>query len=380
MDYVKAKIYYPKTPSGKPSMNGRWYVYFKQRDPSGEMRLVKKKSGINTGVDVRERMFLAKALVEEINLQLSLGRNFFGTENLKTSKKTVIEVMRELLEIKKEGIRHRTWRTYKYAIDSFEGFLAHIGCEDAEPSFVNAYQAQQYCDYLMKVKKLKGKSFNGMKADINMFFNMMLARDMIGKNPFSGIKKQPEVGGTHLAYSAHEWDRIQNYLAEHNERLRLFSLFIYYTFIRPAELLRLQVGNIDLKNGIIQIHGSQSKNRKSESVVIPDRFIEDVKAMKLEGLPKDYFLFGRKLETGPVSMGRNSVTIYFREALNQLGGFTANHTLYSCKHTGVSAAYRIGVDIYAISRQCRHRTITETQNYMRSIGLSPNDEFRSKMK
>lgn len=66
-----------------------------------------------------------------------------------------------------------------------------------------------------------------------------------------------------------------------------------------------------------------------------------------------------------------------KEAADKLG---ISVRMYSCKHTGVSAAYRIGVDIYAISRQCRHRTITETQNYMRSIGLSPNDEFRSKMK
>lgn len=378
MDYVKAKIYYPKTSSGKPSMNGRWYVYFHQRDETGEMRMVKKKSGINTGSSVRERMFLAKALAEEINTQLSAGRNFFGLENLNSRKKSLIEVMHQMLEIKKDSIRHRTWRSYKYAIDSMQGFLVHTKIEDAEPGFINNYQAQCYCDYLMKVRKLKGKSFNSLKGDITMFFNMMLAREIITKNPFSAIKKLPEVAGKHIAYTSEEWEKIQSYLGANHPNIQLFTQFVYYTFLRPVELLRLQVKNVDEKNSVIHIYGNQSKNKKSESVVIPDYFMPVIKAINLNQYPGDYFLFSKGFSIGPTAIGRNNITIKFREVLNILG-FSSEHTLYSCKHSGVSNAYRLGVDIYAISRQCRHRTITETQNYMRSIGLQPNDEFRMKM-
>lgn len=39
-------------------MNGRWYVYFHQRDETGEMRMIKKKTDINTVSSVRDVNFL----------------------------------------------------------------------------------------------------------------------------------------------------------------------------------------------------------------------------------------------------------------------------------------------------------------------------------
>lgn len=380
MEFTKAKIYHPKTKSGKPSMNGRWYVYFHIRDHQGNLKMLKRKSGINTGTNVKERMFLAKALCDEINLMLERGYNFLDPSIRAAAIVPMMETLRSYLALKQGNIRTRTFQSYKYALDSLELYLTENKMQFCSPEEFNNYRAQDYCDYLQRSKRINPKTFNSTRAYLMVFFNMLVERELIGKNPFKSIKQLPEQAGRHLAYTNEEWEKLLSYLDDNNPRLKLFCQFIYYTYLRPIELLRLQVGNIDLVQGIIQIHGSQSKNRKSESVVIPDRFIEVVKNLQLQQLPKEYFLFGKKLQTDSQPYHRNSVTLQFRTALNKAGGFTSDHTLYSCKHTGVSAAYRLGVDIYAISRQCRHQTITETQNYMRSIGLQPNDEFRTKMK
>lgn len=118
---------------------------------------------------------------------------------------------------------------------------------------------------------------------------------------------------------------------------------------------------------------------KSESIVIPD-FIPLIKALNLNlnQYPCDYFLFSKGITVGPTTIGRNNIKIKFREVLYLLG-FSSKHTIYSCKHSGVCNAYSERADIYAISWQCWHRTITETQNYMRSLDIQPNDEFTMKM-
>ncbi|MCS6795724.1 MAG: hypothetical protein NZ516_07170 [Raineya sp.] len=50
----------------------------------------------------------------------------------------------------------------------------------------------------------------------------------------------------------------------------IFCMCIFYTFIRPIELRRLKVWQVDLENQKIYIDGTQSKNKKSEYVVIPE--------------------------------------------------------------------------------------------------------------
>jgi len=51
----------------------------------------------------------------------------------------------------------------------------------------------------------------------------------------------------------------------------------------------------------------------------------------------------------------------------------------SWKHTGVVNAYKAGVDIKSIQRQCRHTAIDMTDNYLKSLGLYDNEEFLLKM-
>ena len=44
-------------------------------------------------------------------------------------------------------------------------------------------------------------------------------------------------------------------------------------------------------------------------------------------------------------------------------------TLYSWKHTGAIKLYQATKDMKKVQRQCRHWSITETDNYLRDLGL-----------
>ncbi len=94
--------------------------------------------------------------------------------------------------------------------------------------------------------------------------------------------------------------------------------------------------------------------------------------------PNDY-LFGSGLKTCSTKYSRNSVTRIHKEALTACK-ISKEFTMYSWKHTGVISAYKAGIDLFSIMRQLRHHSLTQTQIYLKSLGLQPNIEFGSKMK
>jgi integrase len=91
-------------------------------------------------------------------------------------------------------------------------------------------------------------------------------------------------------------------------------------------------------------------------------------------MPQDWFLFGRGMKPGPVSLSRNMVSKRHSEVLRSLN-YPSDLTLYSWKHTGVVAAYKAGIDLYSIMRQLRHHSLDMTQIYLKSLGLVKNEQF-----
>lgn len=371
--YSDAKLYKTTLKTGRPD----WYVYFQYRHPvTRKMKPFKVRAGLNYIKTDRARTIEGNSRVAEMNRILKEGWSPFSN-HLETYT-NLEDQLKMVMDLKKSTLRHRSYQSYNYCKNSLVTWiqkenLSYISAKDFTP-----VMAQRYFDSLLK-KGLKGRSFNKTKGFLVTIFNMLVEREIIEKNPFRKIGKLPEEVGNNLAFSNIQKDELSKYLKERNPRLYLFTQFIYFCYIRPLELLRLKVSNIDLSKGMIFIHGSQSKNKKSESVIIPDAFMPLVKSMNLPGFPADDFLFGFQLQTCPEPYSRNSVTKYHKEALRALS-IPDEHTMYSWKASGNIAAYQAGIDLYNIMRQNRHHALSQTQTYLKSLGLEPNTEFGSKMK
>lgn len=373
-EYTPAKLY-----TCGEKLTGRWYAYFSIRDPeTRKLRLRKLKAGINRGKTIKERKRYGAMVVSEINNLLRKGWRG-GKANQNKNLLPMKDTLLELLEIKKGTLRRRTWQSYKYSIDVFTKWMKSAGVEYIYPEHFTSVMAHDFSDYLQLERKLKGKGFNSAKNNLNIMLNMMVERELMPKNHLSKIKNLKEEVGKNIAFTEAQRLKLTNAIRAENFRLYMFTQFVYFCYIRPLELLRLTVANFDLENKIITIYGNQSKNKKTDVIVIPDAFFDDVKLMELEKFPREYFVFGQGLQTTEGNLSRNTVTKIHKTYLTKLK-FSDDYTLYSHKHSGVVSAYHQGIDIYSIMRQCRHGSIHETQHYLKSLGLLPNVEFASKMK
>jgi len=240
-----------------------------------------------------------------------------------------------------------------------------------------ANHARAFFDYLALTKGYAGRTYNDKITVLSTFANEMIDREWVTKNPFRKIKKVPIGIGRNIAFSDTEKEKLKAYLQENDRQMYYFTQFVHYCFIRRSELTRLKIHNIDWQNKTIIIPSNASKNKKQESVVIPDSFWPVLEEMDLKSKPKDWFIFGRHLQPCPTQYKNyNHISTRHNEQAKEIG-IEADKGLYSWKHSGVCALYAATKDIYAIMRQCRHSDIKTTQIYLKSLGLIDNNVVRA---
>lgn len=349
-----------------------WYIYYSVEDPdTGRMVRFKYRGDLNRNRTLRERRAAANVIISEINGNLKAGWSPLA-DTLRP--KTLQALCAEFLTLKQASLKRRSWQSYKYAWDAFIRYLSANHPLIRFPEEVTPQIARGFVDGLIKEGRT-GKGVNSLKEFNKTLFRMMQEREIISRNPFDKIPKQPETSRRNRAFTRHELDRIWSTL---QPAQRTFTRLIYFTYLREIEILRLKVGDVNLPSGIITISGDQAKNRKSESVVIPERFREELRDY-IGKAPASCYLFGFKWRPSPRPMARNTVSKVLNAHIDRLG-FGQDYTAYGFKHSGVVAAYQAGIDLYSISRQLRHSSLSITQIYLRSLGLQPNTEFAEKMR
>jgi integrase len=359
-------------------LSKKWFVYFSVTDTfSNQTAKLQYRGFINRSKRKDERILQGNALRSYWKLELKSGWIPFDHKDKAIVRPTIAEAFSHILEVKASSCSKRTMESYRHTIGVFFTWLKSVRLDKLKIEFFNATYARQYMDYLTFTKKYHGRTWNDKLVIMSTFCNCMMDREWIIKNPFRKFKKQPKTIGRNIAFTDREKEILRDYLYANDRPIYYFTQFVHYCFIRRSELTRLKVENIDWKNMTIIIPSTASKNKKQESVVIPESFIEILKEMGIEGLPSDWYIFGRKMQPGPLQYVNYNHISSRHNLISQKLGIDSNKGLYSWKHSGVCSLYHAIKDIYAIMRQCRHSDISTTQIYLKSLGLLDNSAVRS---
>jgi len=201
------------------------------------------------------------------------------------------------------------------------------------------------------------------------FFNDLIEKDIIIKNPFSKVKKLKVNQVGKKPFNDLQKTILKEEIAKCNPQLWLFIQFMVYTFIRPNELRLMVVGDIDIHDGKILVRREVSKNKKSQYVAIPTQLYKEIINSKMCDYPHDYYLFSLK----GIPDVKPSYKDYFerkhRIILERLK-FSPQHTIYSWKSTGVISAKEAGLDLKEIKEQLRHSSLDMTDKYLKSLGIN----------
>ena len=354
-----------------------WFVSFSFKDIlTGHEKRLQFRGGINRIKNKEQRLIEGRALAKFWKLQLEAGWNPFGTDLPKLNP-TIPQAFDAITDIKFPTIGKRTAETYKYVTKLFKEWIDEHRMSSLDIGQLDASHARHYMDYLTLTKKYSGRTFNDHLTVLSTYINAMIDRDWIAKNPFKKIRKNKIDIGRNIAFSDDERKALSAHLKASDIQLYYFTQFIYYAFIRRSELTRLKIGNIDTKNWTIVVPSHVSKNRKQESVVIPEGLKKIIKEMKLPKQP-DWFLFGRGLMPSENQyINYNHISTRHNNVCRELG-IGKEKGLYSWRHSGACFLYPLlNGDMYALMRHLRHSDLTTTQIYLKSLGLTDNIAIRT---
>ncbi|WP_316772927.1 site-specific integrase [Pedobacter frigiditerrae] len=383
MSYNKLKIYRGKKPN--PSLKGNkrkdwiakqeWYIEYYFSDPNLNIKnqRMRTRHKLNHLKDYDEKEARAQVYFKKLKQLLDDGFNPLNPlDNAKLLNQAINLNIKDAIdlyvtELKELNNRPKTISTYLSKLRYLANYFPHHTIKS-----LSANELERFLRDMQVTNNWMPQTFNTAKNIIVIFFNFLVRKRYLESNPASEIqnKKANQSSSKHIPMSDEDFEIVKSHLKAHDEFTYMFVLTIYYTCIRPKELRGLRCEMINLKSQQITIPGTVSKNGKSLPVDILDKLQSLLFKYKIEEKPIDYFMFSKSPSLfGKMPVGENTPYNRFIAVLKKLKMDNKGYTLYSIKHLANIHRYEDGWTVQAIMKANRHSTLTETENYLRNIGI-----------
>ena len=404
----------PKIYSANGNLKKRWYVYYTYRNPeSGILQRMKNVYGGANRYNTKEdrltilsiyRVKLLSLLNEgfnpfEDNTARYVNREDKSLNPMKNTNKVpevelVIKPKVSVLSYKEafiKGLKYKeklisdtTRRSYE---NRLKNFLLWVEKHHPELKAITDIDKKVVMDFLNHILDLTSpRNRNNYRTDLSSIMQALEDNDIISSN---FIKKIPVLKSTpqrNKTYSKEQQKDIFEHLEKTDKTLLLFIKFISYNFLRPIEVCRLRVGDLDIQHKRIQF---KAKNSPLKTKIIPDLLLNDLP--DLSKLNKEHNLFtpdgiGGVWES-ELSNKRDYFSKRFKRIIKDPFNLGADYGLYSFRHTYITKLYRELVKgsspFEAKSKLMQitgHSSMTALEKYLRDIDAEFPDDYSELIK
>ncbi|CAN1567506.1 XerC Integrase [Flavobacteriaceae bacterium] len=338
---LKKKYSTPNIYDANGDLSKRWYVYYSFRNPETDKleRQTHIYAGVNKFKTLRERKNAIKILAQAVENILESGYNPYEDEEIVSTseekKYTIEDAITFSLELKKNTLKDNSFRDYRVRIKSFEKWLYANGFENRTINSVDKKTIVTFLNSVLSTTSAKNR--NNTRAILSMFFQSLEDNDIIPDNfvkKINVLKSNPERNKT---YSSKQEVDIFNYLKSNDELMLLFIQFISYNHLRPVEVVRLQIKDVNVKDRRIYV---RAKNKAVKVKIIPEILLSTLP--DLEKFHPESYLFtpngiGHEWATNETDK-RDYFSKRFKKVKDSLG-LGKDYGLYSFRHTFITKLY-----------------------------------------
>jgi len=332
-----------------------------------KMKLTRLISRYKSVKDARKH---ANKIVMEINIRLSTGWNPFFTDD-DARLYTSVDVVREkFLQEKKKELREESIQAYSSFVDVFVKWLKN-NTKVEYCSMVNKISAVKFMDYVYSERNVSSRTFNNYVKFGRVFFNWAKEKCYTKENPFEAVKTKPKTEKTRTIIPHDTRERVTNYLlsSEEDRNYLVVLKLVYSTLLRPGEIRKLKIENVNLEEKTITVPGSISKNKKKRIVPLTEDVVESLEMLNLAACPTSYFLMGRELKPNSKPLTKYYMAKYW-ENLREKLSMPKEMQLYSLRDSGISEMLKSGVDPLSVKQHADHHSLAMTTLY--SDHVDPN--------
>ncbi|GIJ95722.1 hypothetical protein CAPN001_02910 [Capnocytophaga stomatis] len=356
----------------------RWYVYYYFRNKDGKM--VKQPSiyyKINQEYKEFDERYKAFHRLRNIVEKL-LKDGFSPYEGEDTENKyTCSSALDYVLEIKKNIVKESTFKEYKSRVEQFKKYLKARGLHNSNIADITKKDINDYLNYVLI--KSSPRNRNNTLTVLSAVFSTLEENELIAHNVTDKIKKLQAKPERNKTYTKTQENEVFALMQQKDKDLLLFVKFVSYNFLRPIEVCRLQVKDIDFTDATLNV---RAKNKLVKTKIIPEILMKEIQHFR--GLNPDFYLFapkGANYWTTNETDKRDYWSKRFKDIKDELG-LGKDYGLYSFRHTFITKLYRELRTQYGqmetydkLMLITGHSTLLALQQYLRDIDAELPEDY-----
>jgi integrase len=420
---LKKEFSTPKIYTANNDLSKRWYVYFSYRNP--ETRKLKRQTPIygdaNKYKTKEERLAVLSILRQVLVKLLRQGYNPYSDNQSLHQKQQEKESQKEATHqdtIKQNGLNNQQpeekqselveelkedlGATLKEAFEfdmmlkektlqasSLRSYGSHIRIfkqwlNDDKKNITHISQVDKstVSEFLLQIMtNTSARNRNNYKASLSSLFSTLEEHELVTENFVRKIKNLKTTATRNKTYTKIQQQEIFDHLEKEDPTLLLFIKFVSYNFLRPIEVCRLKVDDINTQNQTLSF---KAKNSPLKTKIIPDVLWTDLP--NLTKYRQDDFLFtpdgiGGEWET-TVDNKRNYFSKRFKKVVKDKFGLGADYGMYSFRHTFITKLYRELRKSYTpfeaksnLMQITGHSSMSALEQYLRDIDAELPEDY-----
>lgn len=357
-----------------------WYIsYYFQHPQTGQFVRFRETFELNRHKQPKGRK---EALYQFLYAKRILLDNGWSPYESDTNENTLVkagilltncrQAFDRALEHKKGILKKTSYQALRHRAESFLKFLGHENLLQKSIKAISRSTIMKYLDMEL-ARGIAKRSRNNELRDLRAIFSSMIDLEIVEENPAVHIKKLSDQSSSNQIYQEHELIKIFDWMDKNDPQLAIFCRMIRYALIRPIELTRLQISDINLSAKTITIKPEKSKTGYGDTIRIMDILIPYLENMNLSKYPANHYLFSGSGKPSAIPTTRDYFTGHFAR-LKKPCGVSAMQTMYSLKHTSICQMIRNGANESEVRKYSRHRTSEALNIYLKMYNLElPKD-------
>ncbi len=348
---LKVKKLYstPKIYTANNDLSKRWYVYYSFRNPdTGKLhRQTPIYGGVNRFKTKSERMEILSTFKLALESLLKQGYNPYENPDT-TEKRLSLESTRKHYTIQsafqlimKEKKAILTETSYKVLDSKISKFLRYLENKNLHLKDITSLSKAHILGFLSHMlSNSSASNRNNYRRDISSVLSAMVSQDIIEKNPVSTIAKLSSKPVRNKTYSKDKVNEIFDFIAKQQPDLLLFIKFVSWNFLRPIEVNRLKIQDINIKEGLLTV---KAKNKAVKTKIIPSILLEELKKLELYKFPSSHFLFTPEGSPGQWETSESGRREYFTRRFQKIKkamNLGEEYSIYSFRHTFITNLYQ----------------------------------------
>ncbi|MCC8409887.1 tyrosine-type recombinase/integrase [Mucilaginibacter sp. UR6-1] len=357
-------------PGSKPYIS----FYFINPD-TGVSQRIRKMTNLKPGSSLSVLKTNAKDTIEVMVDWLSKGWNPI-TDNFKDRPLSPLSTIDECLDYwlkerekqrDNKAMKPKSYELNSYLVRYFKTWLQSKSYLQRKPQTFTRIDIDSFLQHTANLRKWNKVSYNCYRTDLGTFFNYLKTLKLITENPvIESVKKNTRKDSSRFKiYESSELHHVVKLLENDKSYFGLFvaSKLVFHYNIRPVEISRIQICDIDFTKKQLTLPPAKTKNGCEAIFQLNDdmyNLLDELTA----GLPESHFVFGHRCKPGAEQIHQD----YFGQKWRMFRKkykIPKHLKLYALKHSSNYFDIENGASYEEIRQRNRHANLQVTTLYVR---------------